>query len=283
MSYRRKHIQPKIKSLRRRKKIIQRPFFWISLFIFTIIVTALYFVLFFPKIQVSYIEVSGNQRIESKEIKDLVLSNLNKKLLSIGFFNISSRSIIITDTKKIIKDILVKFPMVENIDIKKKFPDGVNLTIRERASFAVFCSDSKAIENPRLQNRDQNEKCFSIDKNGVIFEEIQNTSQDMILSQSDNKDVFIGESVIDKNIINIVSKVKDNLSNSFQINIKEVFVSNPLVFKTSENWKIYFDPTKDIDLQITKMNSLLDNEITITERKNLQYIYLQYEDRAYYK
>ena len=69
----------------------------------------------------------------------------------------------------------------------------------------------------------------------------------------------------------------------FQIYIKEAFVSNPLILKTSESWKLYVDPDGDIQSQITKMKLLLKDQITPAVRQNLQYIYLQYKDRAYYK
>jgi hypothetical protein len=36
-------------------------------------------------------------------------------------------------------------------------------------------------------------------------------------------------------------------------------------------------------LQIKKMDALLQTEIPPDARKKLQYIYLQYKDRAYYK
>ena len=35
--------------------------------------------------------------------------------------------------------------------------------------------------------------------------------------------------------------------------------------------------------QITKMNLLLEQEIVPAQRKNIEYIYLQYQDKAYYK
>jgi hypothetical protein len=39
----------------------------------------------------------------------------------------------------------------------------------------------------------------------------------------------------------------------------------------------------DLDLQITKLNLLLKNEVSESARKTLQYIDLRFKDRAYYK
>ncbi len=280
MSYRRKHIHPKIRSLKPKKKFWQNPLFWI---IFGLLITTiiLYLILFYPKFQIKNIEISGNEKVKSEDIQNTASENLNKKILTFKIFNIESHSIFITDANNLLKSLLNTFPKIENVNIQKKFPNSIILTIKERQPFAIFC-----------QNADN---CFLIDKNGIIFEQLsrdlrsldatQSTSKDMMVITKEQIDAntFTGKDVIDKNIMDIIDKVERNLKNNFQIDIKEVLVANPLVFKTSENWQIYFEATQDIDPQIIKMNALLKNEITKDDRKKLQYIYLQYKDRAYYK
>lgn len=270
MSYRRKHIHPKIKSLGPKKKFWNRPLFWIILGLLAIIVI-LYFILFYSKFQVKNIEISGNEKIKIEDIKNIVLNNLDKKIITTGIFNISSKSAFIVDTNTISKNILNTFPKIETIKVQKKLPNSITLKVKERQPFAIFCQNA--------------EKCFSIDQNGIIFEQLKDIPQNMIIisKEQTDKDVFTGENVVDKNIIDGISKVENNLKNNFQVDIKEVFVSNPLIFTTSETWQIYFDPNENMDLQIIKMNALLKDEITQETRKKLQYIYLQYQDRAYYK
>ncbi len=262
MNYKRKHIKPKIRSLKKKKRLIQRPWFWIVFLALIVIGSIFYFIFFFPKFQVTNIDISGNEKIKSSDIEDIVWLDLNK--------NIFSKSIFIIDTKNLVNDILNKFPIIEDIKVEKKWPQDIILKIKERKPFAVFC------ENP--------DSCYFMDYSGIIFEKLQNHSQDIIiLRKSEDGEVFLGKNVIEKNIIDMIYNVEKNLRDNFQIDIKEVFVSNPLIFKTSENWQIYFDPSSDINLQITKMNILLKDEIPVNTRKNIQYIYLQYKDRAYYK
>lgn len=256
MSYRRRHIHPKIKKIKS-KKLFLRPIFWIALLSLIIVVTSAYFVLFSPSFQVTEIEISGNEKVESGNIKDFLSLEMSNRILLI-------------DKNKLKSKVLHKFPGIESLTIQKRFSHTIALNIKERVPFAIFCK--------------KDGKCFLIDENGVVFEETQSITQDkIILSKENSENVFLGETVILKDIISSISKINDNLKDNFQISTKEVLVSSFLIFKTSENWQIYFDPTSDIDLQITKMNSLLENEISVTERKNLQYIYLQYKDRAYYK
>ncbi len=254
MNYRSKHIKPKIRALKR-KKIAKWP--WVLAFILIISLGAIaaYFALFYPKFRVSSIEVSGNQKVKEDDIKNFVKANTSDRIL-------------IFDKNKLEKNILNNFPGIKSVVIQKKYPNTVALKIEEREPSAVFCEL----------------KCFSMDGEGTIFEELKDTPKEMLIVRQElnDKEIYLGEKVIEKNILDEISSVQKNLKDN-QIDIKEVFVSNPLIFTTSENWKIYFDPTSDINSQIAKMNLLLKSEITPNERKNLQYLYLQYQDRAYYK
>lgn len=271
LSYRKKHIKPKIRVLRPKKRFFQRPLFWIILFFALIIASILYFFLFFPKFQVSNVKIIGNENIPAGEIEKAALNYLDKKLFDAKIFDIYLKNIFIVSKKNIKKEILKSFPKIESIQIKKRIPETLILEVKERHQFAVFCQN--------------NYNCFLIDENGVIFEKIEDISADtmVLLKEIKDKEIFLGEHIVSKDIMGIISKIQKDLENNFKIGVKEVSVLNPLIAKTSENWSIYFNPEENIDLQITKMNSLLENEIGETERKNLQYIYLQYEDRAYYK
>jgi len=274
MSYRQKHIHPKIKKLKGRKLIVKSRLFWICLCVVTIIGVGGYGILFYSKFQVAIIEISGNETIKSEDIERFVASEIHRKILSAGILNISSKSIFIVDTTKMASLALHQFPGIEKVEVQKKMPNTMALKITERKAFAEFCE----------RQSDDTDTCFLLDENGIIFELTQGGMQDMIIVRAEgDKEIFAGSNIIEKNMAEAIAKIQKNLKNHFQIDVKEAFVSNPLVFNTSENWKIYFDPTSSIDLQITKMNALLNNEIPVSGRKNLQYIYLQYKDRAYYK
>jgi len=268
MSYRRKHLNPRIKNLRPKKRIWKSPIFWVGILLLVLAIGSIYLVFFWSKFQIQSIQISGNVKADSKEIESLAFEHIQKK-----FIYVSHKSIFITDTKKITSDILQKFPVIENVDVGKNYPDSLRLDIVERDQFAVFCGQQNKI------------KCFSIDKNGIIFEPLKDLPDNMLvlIPETTNKEFLPGESAIGKNIMDAINNIQIELKDNFQIDIKEAFVSDPLIVRTSENWKLYFDPDGDIQSQITKMNLMLKDQITPNARKNLQYIYLQYKDRAYYK
>ncbi|MBI3631368.1 MAG: hypothetical protein HY219_00685, partial [Candidatus Staskawiczbacteria bacterium] len=160
------------------------------------------------------------------------------------------------------------------VRVLKKFPQTITIQVKERTIFAVFCqTDDK--------------KCFYIDENGIIFKILEKIPENVSIIRQliEDREIFTGERVVKKNIIDLISKVKRNLKDNFQIDIRSAMISTPsrLNIETSENWQIYFNLDSETDIQIAKMYLLLKDEISANARKNLQYIDLRFKDRAYYK
>jgi len=286
MSYRRKHIKTKIYKLKKPKKsIIKRPIFWISFVSLIIVLSFIYIFIFSSIFQVENIEVSGNEKIQKKDIQDFVFARIGQKIASMGSRRAESESIFLVNYKKLNKEILDSFPVIESIKISKKLPQTLTVEIIERKPLGVFCGSSLAVSENNPPSAE--EECFLIDQSGIIFEFLSEILNNMIVVRRplDLKQVFVGEKVIAENIMGIISKIERNLKDNLQINIEEAVISNPLRLniKTNEKWQIYFDLDSDIDAQIIKMNLLLNNEISADARKNLKYIDLRFKDKAYYK
>jgi len=274
MSYRKKHVKSKILKNKPKKSILKLPIFWYFLLFLIIILTGLYFLLFFSNFQVNNIIISGNEKINSQDLQNVINDNINRKIIELGNWNISSQSIFLIATENIKNKILNSYPIIENLTVTKKFPQDLNVQIEERKQFAIFC---------------QNDNCFNIDDNGVIFGNSSIFKEDyFIVRQSQNyDDLFLGKNVVHKNLMTIISEIEKNLKDNFQINLTEALISTPirLDIKTGESWQIYFDIDEncDIKLQLTKLNLLLRGEITPEIRQKLEYVDLRFKDRAYYK
>jgi cell division septal protein FtsQ len=280
VSYRKKHIKNKIQRIKPKKSFLRQPIFYCSFLVCFVIGVGIYLWLFFPYFQVENIKLFGNEKVSSEEIKNVAYQEIYKNFLGVLGWNLSSKSIFLVNPEIIQNKILDKFVLIGTAQVDKIFPQTINVKIEERKPFAIFCKQN-------------NQDCFFIDSNGVIFQQVQNISQDVLQNMAvirqtpENRDVFVGENVIGKNIVDAISQIKKSLKENFQINLTEAFVSNPLRLdiKTSENWQIYLslDDIADISSQVAKLNSLLLQEITPDARKNLQYIDLRFKDRAYYK
>lgn len=258
MDYRKRHIVPKIRRLLPRKHLLQRPFFWVSLLAAAAGGIIAYGILFSPMFRIETIEVIGNQKIKHDDIESVVVRESRNRIL-------------LTRQHALSKKILDEFPVIASVSVEKDFPHKVTLKVRERQLAAVLCQANNA--------------CFSVDADGVAFESLEQVPPAVIMMEMEagGKEVFVGEEAVNKQVMDIIMAVQRNLSRDFQIDIKSAFVSSPLILRTSEQWKIYFDPSLDASLQIAKLDLLLKNGIGAEDRKKLEYIYLQYKDRAYYK
>lgn len=278
MSYRRKHIKNKIHKIKPGKSIFKRPVFWYAVLFLILVCAGFYFFVFFDKFQVKNIIISGNEKTSSEKIENVVHDSINKKIISFFNWNVLSRSIFWVNKEKLNKEILEQFPIIGKIRIDKNLPHTLILGITERKPIGVFCNIDAG----------EQQQCFLIDVNGIIFEPLAVAPEDFLIVRqiSEQSQVLVGEDVIGKNIMDFILRIKKNLKDNFQIDIKEALVTSPLRMdvKTSENWQIYFnlDPDSDINLQITKLNLLLSGQISPEARNSLQYIDLRF-DRAYYK
>ncbi|MFA6190090.1 MAG: FtsQ-type POTRA domain-containing protein [Candidatus Staskawiczbacteria bacterium] len=273
MSYRKNHIKDKLHRAKPKKSIFKMLWFWILLLILIVIISGFYFLFFYPGLQIKNILISGNVKINTQNLNDATYNYIEKELASFFNIKITSKSILLVNTKEVNKKILEKFPEIEKLKINKKLPQTMTLAIVERKPIGAYCD--------QISNN-----CFMIDPTGTIFELLTTIPADTTIVRQNmaTSQAFLGQKVISQNIITAIYKIKENLKNSFQIDLKEALVTSPirLDVNTSNNWKAYFDlsPKADIDAQIKKLNLLLGGEIATDNIKNLKYIDLRPKDRA---
>jgi cell division septal protein FtsQ len=269
MSYRKRHISSIKGRFKKRGPFYKKPGFWIAIVVI-LCGTCASLLLFPSQIQVKNINISGNDKIKTQDLQNLAWTDINKKLVSIGNGGVSSKSIFLASVGQISKDILTTFPIIETTQVKKGLFNTINIEVKERTPFAIFCNNG-------------GQACFLMDDQGVIFQLADPGQHMLMIDSGDNAQIAIGQSPIGKKIVGGIKNLQKNLQDNFQLKITRVLATNPLIITTQEGWKIYFDPTADLNSQITKLDLLLQQSILPGMRKNLQYIYLQYQDRAYYK
>src|SRR3989338_7682053 len=266
MRQRHSHIKSRLRHLKPKKNLLKRPLFWIALLVAAMSVGIFYLFFFFPPFQVQTISISGNEKITSQDIEAIAWQNVDKNLLGLGH-----KSMFTVNTVALRENLLARFPGLGEVNVTKRWLKDLGINISERQAAAIFCEG------------DSTQNCFVIDKNGVIFEPAYSTAGNLIVRQTvAGAKLSIGQTLVDKDMMASINRLKDALKNNFQIELRQALAANPLVITTHEGWQIHFDPEQDIGAQLTKLDLLLKNEITPTTRENLDYIYLQYKDRAYY-
>jgi cell division septal protein FtsQ len=174
----------------------------------------------------------------------------------------------LASTNEIRQDLLERFPQVKEVEIKKGYPDTLNLAITERKEIGIFCQENK---------------CFLLDHEGVIFEPA--SAESLLLrfqNQTLSGETALGSKVINKDILNSISEIVSKLSQNLKVALNEVSIMSEeeIDIKTSEGWKIYFNPKRDLNWQLTELTAVLENRIPPDKRKNLKYIDLRF-DKVY--
>lgn len=281
-------------SLRKKSKLKQK--FFGGLF-FCLIISLVYFFIFSPVCWIEDIKVRGVGENSS------IVQTMGLKILEEKIFNyIPQRSILLAPAHQIQARILETFPEIKSVSIQKKWPRTLEIKIEERESIGIWCqkkskrpansADRGQVkervdkEDKELIQEEEIKKCFYIDDQGVIYQEAPMMQGGLILTIVDSreKSVNLREKVLSIDLINFILEIKKQLSEKLDLlTIKfEINSIHDLVATTSEDWRIYFDPSHSSQNQIRVLERVLEEEIK-ENRIALEYIDLRIENRAYYK
>ncbi|MDI6602756.1 MAG: FtsQ-type POTRA domain-containing protein [Patescibacteria group bacterium] len=258
--------------VKKKKSILiwKNRFFWLGILILIIFGGIFYLIFFHSFFQVKVIKISGNQKVATEDLENL----LNQKIIHPPpfFWWRASKSIFLVNFGEIRKEILKSLPQIEEIALKRKFPDTILVQVKERKPTAVFC---------------QNATCFFIDKYGIIFEpDVDVTRKDLVTLRKERKEeMSLGEKIIAKEQLSKILEVEAKLKNELKILSEEILVISEERFnaKTLEGWQIYFNFQEDLEWQLTKLKAVLEEEIPQEKRKNLEYIDVRFGNFAPYK
>lgn len=248
--------------IRRKKSIFCNRFFRLGILTIIFFVAIFYFLFFSKFFQLENVIVTGEKKISKEDIKSVALEGVEKKIL---FF--TTNSIFLIDTKKIKNNILNRFPQIAEAEIKRGFPNDLSIVVIERLSLANWC---------------QNEKCFLLDNEGIVFEETAPEITGIkIVSKEELPQFSLGEKVIEKNYLENIFKIQKKFNEEIKIEVKEFIIfPDKLTTKTSDGWEIYLNPQGDIEWQLTKLKVVLEEKIPPEKRKDLEYIELRFGNFA---
>jgi len=244
-------------------KIFRYRVCWIIFFALFVGVGLTYFLIFSTVFQIKTIEISGTQKSSHEEIKNIIAEGINKNIFLADLKNVSER-------------ISQKYPQILEIIIKKKFPNRLLVEIKERKQVVAFCQkriDSFFI----IFGQRDNKECFFVDSQGVIFEKAIDLPSDILIIKKNELISYLdlGRKIIEKNLLDKVLKIKSEFENKIEISEVLLFSERKLKISTSEGWKIYFNPQKDMAWQMEKLNILLKEKIS--SRGDLEYVDLRFE------
>lgn len=258
-SYRQPH------RFRRKKSVLKNKYFWLGILILLVSGGIFYSIYFSNFFHIKEIKIAGNQKVPAEDIQSVVENNIERKVLL--FFH--SKSVFSANLNEIIKELLAKFPRLSSVVLHRQLPDKLLVEIKERIPFGVWC---------------QGENCYYLDEEGVIFDDNPFEYAMVIKTQNEPPEVFLGQRIVEKGLMEKISKIQKTLKNNMKTEIKEFNIvgGNRLNAKTGEGWEIYFNPADNLDWQLTEIKMVLEKQIPPEKRGNLAYIDLRFS-KVYYK
>lgn len=99
--------------------------------------------------------------------------------------------------------------------------------------------------------------------------------------------IALRKKVADGAFVQAVLDIAEKIGNNRRLQVERFETANPanreLVLVSQEGTRVYFDTTKDLDIQIGNLNYLLQQQLKPEEISHLSYIYLKNTDRVFYK
>ena len=277
---------PRLKEMKKRKRRV----FWRKVFLITfgflVIIGIFSYVSRNAKVNIYTVEISGNEIIDTKLIKEIV----DEKL--IGYYlKLFPKTNFLLYPKGAIKDELGnRFKRLKNISFELKDINTLKISVAERTALYTWCGENL----PELNMDEQT--CYFLDESGFIFDEAPYFSGEVYLR-------FYGLDGI--NLENPAGfyfsrKIFNNLI-TFKKNIEEMGLK-PRAFYVSgdgevkmllsiagarKNPEIIFKADTDFNKVAENLQAALDTEPLLSKFK-IQYSFLQYIDlrfgnKVYYK
>ena len=250
--------------VKKKKSIFRNRFFWLGILILIIFGGFFYLICFSSFFQIEKVIITGEEKVSTEDLKLLIEKKLENKIL---FFK--TKSIFLVNLSKIKKDILNNFPKAAKVEISREFPDALRIIVVERFGIATWC---------------QKDRCFLLDKEGIIFEEGMGVNLIKMVDEKNPTLSNLGEKVIEKDYLEEILEAQRKFRGELKVESQEFIVfSNRFNAKTQEGWEIYFSPKEDLDWQLTKLKVVLEEEIPPENRRNLEYIELRFGNFAPYR
>lgn len=247
-----------------------------------------------PQLQITHIQISGIRVVAEDAVRarmDVLLSGNYAILLPRRFILFSQDEAIITGIKN-------EFPVIENVEVIKQYPDLLIVKISERKLFAILCNDLEADDVAAgiglastteviTEEEEKESRCAYIDKGGFAYDNAPSSSGMLIVRMvTDAKRLEIPSQVFKKGLIEKMEYLAEKLPvvAGERILRFEFMTRLPREFriKTASGFRIYINSEDDIDKVLKILKRVLDEEVK--ERKGrLEYVDVRFGNKVFFK
>ena len=281
--YQKKNFQnpffPKTQKLKRR--LFKR--FWLILIIF--IIAGLYFLNSADQLRIENIEVAGNEYIKGQDIESVIWEQTTKKR-----WFLFSQSNIVFFSKNSAKKALAGNYFFDQLSIKKKYPDTLEVKVKEKISSLLWVSgggqyylDLRGIVIRKLTGDDLLIKAGE-GQTDVVRSEASSGRYPLIYDQS-NTPVEIGQPAVSPKVADFIVNLTNQLNTGADFDISHYNIVGPdsreIILVTNEGWAARFNLEDSVRSQGDLLLSILYQKVE--DRNSLEYIDLRFGDKVFWK
>ncbi|MDP3710253.1 MAG: FtsQ-type POTRA domain-containing protein [bacterium] len=221
--------------------------------------------------RIKRIEFSGIVALEESLLRETVSEYL--KGFRFGF--LPNDLYFFINKESLTANLKEKFPRVEKIRVSKDFPDKLMIEISERGLFGILCE------------RGEDQNCFLLDKEGVVYEEAPKSTGHLIPKvEVDNKALKPGAKVFTDDLIRQfeeASRASSVFTGSFLVSY-DLFSKIPREIQAvnSEGVRLYLNTGDDFKKIFELLKAVLEKEIK-EKRPLLDYVDLRFGNKIFYK
>lgn len=254
------------------KSKIGKFLYWL---VFILFAGAVAYMLFFsPFMAVSRIEARGAETIGNGLIAEKAAAEIAGK-----YFNFLGKNNFIILPKKRIADALKnEFIKIDTVEMAKKFPDGLEISVKEKRVAVVLCSG---------------DSCFTIDDAGVAYAPADFSANRLgenelpIIRDESEKPIEQGGDVLEIGYIDFILDIRNKISSGLDIGLeKEMRVpgiaAGDIRLAATEGWRIFLDKNIPAEKEVEMLRISL-NKIDAEKRKELDYVDLRINNKVFYK
>jgi len=260
---------------KKKESFLKNKVFWFSLLGLSLVSGLVYFLYFSAVFQAKEVIVN-REGVEEKpgvllvsqgimdEARRLADGALESKLI---FWR--TKSIFLFDSGNLEKEISGLYPELKEIKIRKKWPGTINIDLTRKEGVALLSAE---------------EGLFLLDETGKVFSPASSTDEGLPVLIKSDYSVESDENAVSKEYLDKILYAEKELK-ALEIIVDNflLFSKDKLIARVAEGWEAYFTLEEDLDWQIQKLESVLNEKVPLEQRGDLEYIDVRFSNMVFPK
>lgn len=228
-----------------------------------------YFMIFSGFFSVRNINLQSADNVSEEQIKGVIDPMLRGRT----WYIFPSDNLLVFSSKKAAREIESQIPQIKNVEVRKRLNGVLEVSIEEREPVMLLGADGVF---------------YALDLNGIVARVSFVEEEGLPIFHSDAEEKFTPHSkALERNMVDFVLDLKYKFHERTSIGIRRLYtpatVSGQVRVETEEGWSVYFDSSKDLDVQLESLLSIMNQKVDENRRQNLEYIDLSTAGWAYIK